>query len=76
MQSGTVTSPQSFWSGEVIRSIAQKFAIEVNCTRDTSELLKTCLQEKEAEELVRAAERLFVSTLMIEKIYILWSYIR
>ena len=60
-QSGFGTSPHLFTDRVTARAMARIFAENVNCTVESHEYLKACLQNKTAEELVVAANKLFVS---------------
>ena len=60
MQSGLGVNPQFFWDRDNAMGIARAFAQRLNCSTDSSNLLKECLQSKTASELVFAAEDVHV----------------
>lgn len=61
MQSGLAVNPQNFRDLDSARGITLDLAARVNCSTNSSESLKACLQNRTAEELVRASEKLRVS---------------
>lgn len=54
-------NPQSFRDLDSARGIARALAARVNCSTESSKILKKCLQMKTDKELVLAAEELRVS---------------